>query len=1055
MYEVGKTYEFEITSFKNKKDLNGELLPYVSVNANEYYSHDIRVSKWQIESTWNFKTLKCRVESINDFKLKLINVDNRHPFYEVDGIYDFKVLSFKQSKSKEGRVFDIIILEGLDGLEYGVSALPGQKIKWKDLNEVKCQIKEISFSKFQLSQIVSSDYLFNSFEEILYDKSLKKTYFDNLFKQVEFHIYDLPKFIDQYNNKKSFWVFTYTNSILPQLFTNEIQKFNYKKTLEINGILLKFENYIIHSGIITSFKNEELKSNTIKKTKRIIEDCKTIEKVIKNLLNDPIYPFDNFEINSDLDTLFNEIFHTIHFANFELLNFEGFFEKFLIFFKTDNIDENHRHRLRKILNKISKNKTKVFKTEKEESFSLSPSSIFEKSISEKEISFLNWSYCEILICEKLNNHVKLNNLIGKTIRYFLKQRNSYLDKENLITYSHFFITKSDEKNLPNPFYYDKEVKLDDSKFEEIRLIIDNDEQNPIIEELINLKNKSFKVHLTNKIPSGFFINYKGLIGFLPSNQITNKNLKTLISGQYNFEVDVECLNISKKFKYFLVKQVNENYTELNPNKIEFTQNEVYEFIITKVLDIGIHVSVINSNDWGFVPKNLLFRNSFLSKFKISEYFEKGEHIKLVFHSKNIDYNNNIFSLLDVRDIDSKYFDDLESQKILKINNSNDLFEIEEEFDFEDEKADFENMQIKVAFCLEQYSWIQSDLNEKINNLVIAKQFYINKGVPRGYLIEIFIKYFEILLEIKKCLSEKSIQEFESIREKSLIIKSELNQKTIEKYPETGRLIYFVDIISLFNLSDKKTLDTLYDYCNKYGNDNINKDLSTIAKLTLANNLILSESVDDIFDFTLKNLKTILNYLLSGLLSLNDSVEDKDLYELLKLIQEDESEVVEFKSSLWVPNEFNDQGLKDLIQKRITHSSMKTLVAFANTNGGTLLIGVSDDKKINSLKQDYSLFKKPDKERDEFGKKFDSTIKNYIGENFFSLISKKFISTNEGDVLRIDVSKSSQVIFLLKDDRGEDKEELYVRALSSTIALKGYSLSSYIIEKERHKNTKIV
>mgnify|MGYP000636523467 CR=1 FL=1 len=53
-------------------------------------------------------------------------------------------------------------------------------------------------------------------------------------------------------------------------------------------------------------------------------------------------------------------------------------------------------------------------------------------------------------------------------------------------------------------------------------------------------------------------------------------------------------------------------------------------------------------------------------------------------------------------------------------------------------------------------------------------------------------------------------------------------------------------------------------------------------------------------------------------------------------------------------------------------------------------GIPTDKKIFGLEQDYESFKK-DKDRDGFGKFFDSMIKDYFGDSFSStLLEKEFL-----------------------------------------------------------------
>lgn len=138
-----------------------------------------------------------------------------------------------------------------------------------------------------------------------------------------------------------------------------------------------------------------------------------------------------------------------------------------------------------------------------------------------------------------------------------------------------------------------------------------------------------------------------------------------------------------------------------------------------------------------------------------------------------------------------------------------------------------------------------------------------------------------------------------------------------------------------------------------------------------------------------------------------------------------------------------------IDKIIIHSALKTICAFANTNGGQLLIGVSDDKKIFGLEQDYKSFKTGDQNRDGFGKFFDLMIKNYFGDSFSStLLEKEFLKFPKGDILIVNVKKSVDEIFILKNEKGEQEECIYVRNLSSSVKLKGVELSKFIKNKYR-------
>jgi predicted HTH transcriptional regulator len=158
---------------------------------------------------------------------------------------------------------------------------------------------------------------------------------------------------------------------------------------------------------------------------------------------------------------------------------------------------------------------------------------------------------------------------------------------------------------------------------------------------------------------------------------------------------------------------------------------------------------------------------------------------------------------------------------------------------------------------------------------------------------------------------------------------------------------------------------------------------------------------------------------------------------------DNASLEKLKSKL---EEFKNENTSDpKIHLKLIHSALKTICAFANTNGGNLLLGVSDDKKIFGLEQDYTTFREND--RDSFGKFFDSMVNEYFGKSFSSsLLRKEFLKFPEGDVLIIQVLPSKEEVFLLKNDNGELDETIYVRHLSSSEKLKGSELAKFIKRK---------
>ncbi len=94
------------------------------------------------------------------------------------------------------------------------------------------------------------------------------------------------------------------------------------------------------------------------------------------------------------------------------------------------------------------------------------------------------------------------------------------------------------------------------------------------------------------------------------------------------------------------------------------------------------------------------------------------------------------------------------------------------------------------------------------------------------------------------------------------------------------------------------------------------------------------------------------YVVSSRKEKNKRTEEE---EIILLIEKGESKRLEFKSSLrWDYRE-------NILNKKLEDVILKTVAAFGNGTGGTLLIGVDDNGAILGLSKDYETLKNPDKD----------------------------------------------------------------------------------------------
>ena len=154
----------------------------------------------------------------------------------------------------------------------------------------------------------------------------------------------------------------------------------------------------------------------------------------------------------------------------------------------------------------------------------------------------------------------------------------------------------------------------------------------------------------------------------------------------------------------------------------------------------------------------------------------------------------------------------------------------------------------------------------------------------------------------------------------------------------------------------------------------------------------------------------------------------DAEKVMSLIRKGESGDCEFKES------FSLDIRKDTQEKYIETSSLKTIVAFLNTDGGTLLIGVSDDGSVPGLEREIKMFHRD--KTDKFLLHFKNQLKSKIGEEFYPYIDHRIASVDHAEVLIVQVKSSSKACFL-------DGKDFYVRTNPATDKLEGPKLVEYI------------
>lgn len=171
----------------------------------------------------------------------------------------------------------------------------------------------------------------------------------------------------------------------------------------------------------------------------------------------------------------------------------------------------------------------------------------------------------------------------------------------------------------------------------------------------------------------------------------------------------------------------------------------------------------------------------------------------------------------------------------------------------------------------------------------------------------------------------------------------------------------------------------------------------------------------------------INDFFSSLIQEPMDVKEKPIEEIITI---GESVSLEFKSTLqW-------DMVQNLKNKQLRKSTLKTIAAFLNSEGGTLVIGVEDDGNVCGLENDLALV---ENSTDKFMVLLNTLISEAIGAGYSSLIQIRVETTSEKQVCIVDVERSMVPAYLSTDG----KKEFYIRMGNTSISLDPEAAVNYI------------
>jgi len=163
-------------------------------------------------------------------------------------------------------------------------------------------------------------------------------------------------------------------------------------------------------------------------------------------------------------------------------------------------------------------------------------------------------------------------------------------------------------------------------------------------------------------------------------------------------------------------------------------------------------------------------------------------------------------------------------------------------------------------------------------------------------------------------------------------------------------------------------------------------------------------------------------------------------EIKDLILQGESFNLEFKSTFSFDS--------DNPERKTPHlevAVLKNVVAFLNSSGGKLLVGINDEGSIIGIKDELEALHKGSE--DKFLQYFGNVLKKRVGAKLYSRIEFELIAIDQKTVFVIACAAPAYFTPAFLDDA-----DFYVRMGSSAHKLMGSDVSDYILENDRSQRS---
>ncbi len=181
----------------------------------------------------------------------------------------------------------------------------------------------------------------------------------------------------------------------------------------------------------------------------------------------------------------------------------------------------------------------------------------------------------------------------------------------------------------------------------------------------------------------------------------------------------------------------------------------------------------------------------------------------------------------------------------------------------------------------------------------------------------------------------------------------------------------------------------------------------------------------------------LNDFLSGITETTEEEVDMDLMEMIKA---GENSSVEFKTTMRYDMRQN------ALNKKLEEVILKTIAAFSNAEGGTLIMGVDDDQNAVGLENDYRTLKNGTK--DEFQLHLRNLVNHAYGVEFATNnLNIQFPEIEDTEICVVEIKPGTKPLYSeVSDKNGNKSKKFYVRSGNSSPEMDITEVASYINQR---------